>query len=38
MGIKKIYLSKYSKVNQVESKDYLLIKVGKLPRNHSTII
>lgn len=30
MGIKKIYLSKYSKVNQVESKDYLLIKVGKL--------
>ena len=30
MGIKKIYLSKYSKVSQVESKDYLLIKVGKL--------
>jgi DNA repair protein RadA/Sms len=30
MGIKKIYLSKYSKINQVESKDYLLIKVGKL--------
>lgn len=30
MGIKKIYLSKYSKFNQVESKDYLLIKVGKL--------
>lgn len=30
MGIKKIYLSKYSKVSQVESKDYQLIKVGKL--------
>ncbi|MDG1689800.1 MAG: DNA repair protein RadA, partial [Flavobacteriales bacterium] len=30
MGIKTIYLSKYSKVSQVESKDYQLIKVGKL--------
>ena len=30
MGIKTIYLSIYSKVNQVESKDYQLIKVGKL--------
>ena len=30
MGIKTIYLSKYSKVSQVESKDYLLIRVGKL--------
>ncbi|MBL6870009.1 MAG: DNA repair protein RadA, partial [Flavobacteriales bacterium] len=30
MGIKTIYLSKYSKVSQVESKDYRLIRVGKL--------
>jgi len=30
MGIKTIYLSKYSKFSQVESKDYQLIKVGKL--------
>ena len=30
MGIKTIYLSKYSKFSQLESKDYQLIKVGKL--------
>ena len=30
MGIKRIYLSQYSKISQVESKDYQLIKVGKL--------
>ena len=30
MGIKTIYLSKYSKLSQVESKNYQLIKVGKL--------
>ena len=30
MGIKYIYLSKYSKINHKESEDYQLIKVGKL--------